>query len=130
MSRMDKLNQMFKREIGKILIMGELRDPRVMGVTITYADISKDLSWAHVGYSVLSDDPLQIKAVGQGLNSAAGHIRKLLGERVEIRYLPAIKFVYDDTIVESIRMSQIFNDIEKARASRPEAEGEEGKDHE
>ena len=118
MSRMEKLNQLFKREIGNMILMGEVSDPRVQFVTITYVDVSKDLSWAHVGFSVLSDDPRTLKDAQAGLKSAQGRVRKLLSERVDIRQMPQVKFVYDETIAESFRMSQTLEEIRREREAR------------
>jgi ribosome-binding factor A len=118
MSRMEKLNRLFKREIGNMVLMGEISDPRVQFVTITYADISKDLTWAHVGFSVLSDNPDVVKHAQAGLDSAHSRVRKLLSERVEIRHMPEIKFVYDNTIADSFRMSQTLEEIRKEREVR------------
>jgi len=118
MSRMDKLNQQFKREISSMLLLGEIRDPRVQFVTITFADISKDLSYAHMGFSVLSDDPQVVKAALNGLNSASGRVRKLLGERVGVRHIPEIKFVYDDSISQAVKMDGVLDKIQREREAR------------
>ncbi len=126
MSRMDKLNQQFKREIGTMLLMGEIRDPRVAFVTITFADVSRDLSYAHIGYSVLSDDPATLKAVAAGLDSASGRVRKLVGERVGVRHIPEIRFVYDDSIRQALRMNQTLGEIKSERDGRAVTEGEGG----
>ncbi len=123
---MDKVNQQFKRLISEMLLMGEVRDPRVQFVTITYADVSKDLSVAHIGFSVLSDEPNMVKDVERGLNSARGHVRKLIAERVTIRKIPEIKFVFDDTIAESVRMTRTLEEIREEREGREErTEGHE-----
>jgi ribosome-binding factor A len=116
--RLDKLNQLFKRLISEMLLLGEVRDPRVKFVTITYADVSKDLSVAHIGFSVLSDDPGTIKDVQEGLHSAQGRVRKLIGERVSIRKTPEIKFIYDDTIATSVRMAKTLEEIKHERELR------------
>ena len=118
MNRMDKLNQLFKRLIGEMILLGEVHDPRVRLVTITYADVSKDLSVAHIGFSVLSDDPGTIKDAQAGLDSARGRVRKLIGERVSTRKTPEIRFVFDDTIASGVRMSQTLEDIRRERELR------------
>lgn len=132
MSRMDRLNQQFKREISSMLLLGEIRDPRVSLVTITYVDISKDLSYAHVGYSVLTDDPQARTDVQQGLNSASGRVRRLLGERLTIRHIPEVRFVYDDSVSRSVTMGHKLEEIRLEREAREAGEsGEEagqGKD--
>ena len=118
MDRMDKINQLFKREISSMILMGEIRDPRIKFVTITFADVSKDLSWAHIGFSILSDDPAVLKDVQSGLKSASGMVRRLMGERVTLRHIPQIKFVYDDTIAKSVYMTKTFEDLQRERVAR------------
>ncbi|MBF0331452.1 MAG: 30S ribosome-binding factor RbfA [Candidatus Omnitrophica bacterium] len=118
MDRMDKINQMCKREISAMILLGEIRDPRIQMVTISYVDVSKDLSWAHVGFSVLSDKPEDIKNVQQGLNSASGAVRRLLAQRITLRHVPQVKFVYDDTISRSVHLTQVFDDLSKDRVAR------------
>lgn len=131
MSRMDKLNQQFKREIGMIFLTGEIRDPRVTFVTITFADVSRDLSYAHIGYSVLSDDLKSLRAAQDGLDSASGRVRKLVGERIGVRHIPEIKFVYDDSISQAVKMARILEEIRHERVERGTGEGIDGgkKDH-
>ncbi|MEI6437597.1 MAG: 30S ribosome-binding factor RbfA [Candidatus Omnitrophota bacterium] len=129
MSRMDKLNQQFKREIGTLLLLGEIRDPRVAFVTVTFADISRDLSYAHIGYSVLSDDPQVLRAAQEGLDSASGRVRKLVGERIGVRHIPEIRFVYDDSISQAVRMARTLDVIKQERVERLTTEGvDDGKE--
>jgi ribosome-binding factor A len=118
MDRMDKINQLFKREISSMILLGEIRDPRIKFVTITFADVSKDLSWAHIGFSILSDDPAELKNVEAGLRSACGRVRFLMGERVKLRHIPQVKFVYDDTIAKSVHMSKTLEAIQRERVER------------
>ena len=123
MSRMEKLNRQFQREVGNILLMGEVRDPRVAFVSITFADISKDLSYAHIGFSVLTDDTKAIRSAQEGLNSASGRVRKLVGERMSLRHIPEIRFVYDDSIASAVRMDQALEELKKEREQRSITEG-------
>ncbi|MBF0593514.1 MAG: 30S ribosome-binding factor RbfA [Candidatus Omnitrophica bacterium] len=126
MSRMDKLNQQVKREISSMLLMGDVRDPRVAFVTITFADISKDLSYAHIGFSVLTDDPQAVKSAQEGLNSASGRVRKLIGERLSVRHIPEIRFVYDDSIVKAVKMDRTLEEIRQERERASIEKGDEG----
>ena len=115
MNRMDKVNQLFKREISNMILMGEVSDPRLSFVSITFVDVSKDLSVAHVGFSVLDDNPQNIKNAQAGLNSASGRIRHLVAERVDIRHIPEIRFVYDNSIAYGMKMDRRLDEIRKAR---------------
>ncbi len=120
MNRMDKVNQLFKREISNMILMGEVRDPRLSFISITYVDISKDLSVAHVGFSVLDDNPESIKNAQTGLNSASGRIRHLIAERVEIRRIPEIRFVYDNSIAYGMKMEKRLDEIRQVREGDPD----------
>ena len=119
MNRMDKVNQLFKREISNMILMGEVRDPRLSFISITYVDISKDLSVAHVGFSVLDDNPQSIQNAQAGLNSASGRIRHLIAERVTIRHIPEIRFIYDNSIAYGMKMEKRLEEIRQDREGDP-----------
>ena len=93
MNRMDKVNAQIKREISTMILMGDINDPRLKFVTITFADVSKDLRYAKIGYSILNNTLQEIKGVQEGLNSARGYIRKLIGERMKMRFTPEISLI-------------------------------------
>lgn len=113
MVRMEKVNQQIKREIGNMIQYGEINDPRLTFVTITYVECSKDLQHARVGFSVLSNDRKEIQNVQEGLSSARGFVRKLIGQRVRLRYTPEIVFIHDDSLAYSSRIDQALEDIKK-----------------
>lgn len=109
MGRMEKVNQQIKREIGQIL-QQEISDPRLEFVSIMTVQTSKDLRSARVYYSVLGDSKKH-DAAHQGLEKAAGFIRKLLGNRLNIRYTPQLTFIYDDSIETSARIEETIKEI-------------------
>ena len=115
MARMEKVNQQIKREIGNMIQYGEISDPRLTFVTITYVDCSKDLQHARVGFSVLSNNRKEIQKVQEGLSSARGFVRKLIGQRVRLRYTPEIIFIHDDTLAYSSMIDQTLDEIKKSQ---------------
>ena len=121
MNRMDKVNAQIKREISTMILMGDINDPRLKFVTITYAQVSKDLRYAKVGFSILNNTPQEIKDVQEGLNSARGYIRKLVGERVKMRYTPEISFMYDHSMEFS---DQVHRTLEEIKRSEQNSEGD------
>lgn len=104
MSRIEKLNQQFRREISSI-IQNELNDPRLGFITINRVEITKDLSYAKVYFSVLADAKKTAK-VEKGLLSAAGYIRKLLSDRIKIRLSPELIFKLDKSTEYSIHIDE------------------------
>ena len=113
MSRMEKVNQQIKREIGNMIQYGEINDPRLTFVTITYVECSKDLQHARVGFSVLSNDRKEIQSVQEGLSSARGFIRKLIGQRVRLRYTPEIVFVHDNSLSYASKIDETLEEIKR-----------------
>ncbi|MBI3602266.1 MAG: 30S ribosome-binding factor RbfA [Candidatus Omnitrophica bacterium] len=113
MVRIEKINELIKREISHMIQFGDINDPRVSLVTIMGVDVSKDLHYARVKFSVLSDDPAVIKNATNGLNSCRGFIRKLIGERVVMRYTPELQFIFDKGIQYAARIDAALEEIKK-----------------
>ena len=109
MDRMKKINQLIKREVSMI-IRREFQDPRLMFMTVLRVDVSRDLQHADVYYSVLGD-PEKIEAVARILDKLCGHIRKLIGQRIRLRTIPQVRFLYDQSIERSAHMEQTFREI-------------------
>ncbi len=109
MGRIDKINQTIKREIGE-MILRESKDPRLEFVTITQVVVSRDLQHAKVYYSVLGNKDKAQKAQ-EGLLSARGFVRKLIGQRVRMRYTPEIEFIFDPSIEYSARIEAALEEI-------------------
>ncbi len=112
MSRMERINQQMKREISNI-IQQELQDPRLEFVSITEASVSPDFKNARVGFSVLGPEE-NVGEVELVLRHAAGFVRKLIGERINLRNTPRILFVYDPSIQYSIKVEETLEDIKES----------------
>ncbi len=110
MGRIERINQLMKREIS-LIIQQEIKDPRLQFVTITNVDVSRDLQHARVYFSVLGNGKKSREAQ-EGLTSARGFVRKVVGGRVDMRYTPEIDFIYDESIEYAARINEA---IEKVR---------------
>ncbi len=108
-TRMDKVNQQLKREIGTI-ILRDLSDPRLQLVSITRVECSKDLRNAKVFFSVLGDDKRASDAKN-GLTSAQGFIRRMIGNVLNLRYTPEFIFAYDQSLANTVRMEETLKEI-------------------
>jgi ribosome-binding factor A len=114
--RKQKVAQRIKEDISRI-VHEEIKDPRIGFVTFTRVEITDDLRFAKVFYSVLGDDTKKL-AAAQGLESAHKYIRKLLGECIELRNTPDFSFKVDESIDYDIHMAKIFDEIEEERKQR------------
>jgi ribosome-binding factor A len=107
--RMDRLNEDIMREITDIL--RSVKDPRISGlISVVKVTVTPDLSYAKVFVSDIGGD---VKESVKGLSSAAGYVRSELASRIKIRKTPQIKFIPDDSIEESARISKLLNDLTK-----------------
>lgn len=108
--KLERLGSTFVEEISSI-IQEEIKDPDIKFVTITSCNISSDLSYAKVYFTCLDDSKRD--TILKDLNKASGFIRKELCNRIEIRKMPEITFVYDDSIEYGNKIEQILEDIKK-----------------
>lgn len=110
--RIKRLNHAFMEEISKIL-MEEIKDEDLKFVTITGCDITSDLSYCKVYFTVLDQD--KKNKVLEDLNNASSFIRGKVSERIEIRHTPELKFLYDDSIEYGEKMEKLFDKIHEEK---------------
>ena len=120
--RIEKVNSSIKRELAHILLLGEVHDPRVSFVTIINVDVSKDLQHARVRFSVLTDTPEKINAAIAGFESCRGYIRKLISQRVDLRYTPEFQFIYDKGIKHAADVDKVLEEIKQLKPAQGEQE--------
>ena len=113
--RIEKVNSSIKRELANIILLGEIRDPRISFVTIISVDTSKDLQHARVKFSTLSDTPKDIKAAIAGFESSRGFIRKLISQRLALRYTPEFQFIYDKSVKYAAEIDKILEEVKQLK---------------
>lgn len=109
MSRQDRVAEAIRKEIS-LIIHEELNDPRVGFVTITKVEVTHDLSYAKVFFSVLGGEE-DYRKTKEALDSALGFIRKLVAERINLRFAPEFAFQEDKTTEYSIHIQKLLNEI-------------------
>lgn len=116
-SRTDRFSQQMQREVAQIL-QREIKDPRVVMVTVSDVEVSRDLAHAKVFVTFLNDDEGSRKEALKVLNEASGYIRSLLGKRIKARVTPQLRFEYDPSLAEGIRMTKLVNEATARDAAR------------
>ena len=106
--RLDRVGSLLKEEISRVILQ-EMSDPRMGFVTVTSVKPTPDLQNAVVYISVLGS-PAEIRATLRGLDHARGYIQGLVGKRAVFRYTPKLRFVYDKSVSEGIRISRLLRD--------------------
>ncbi len=101
------------------LLIHEVKDPRISGfISVTGVSISKDLSYAKVGISILGDDK-EKENIFRGLESARGFLRKELSAHIRLRRIPELYFQEDDSIAKVSKLLELMDNI----SSPPEGIG-------
>ncbi len=117
-ARTDRVGQQIQKEIA-IILMREIKDPRLSMTTVSAVEVTRDLAYAKVFVTFFNDNPEEIKASLEVLTDAEGYIRSLLGKRLRARIMPHLRFVYDSSMSEGVRMSAL---VDQAVASDKSAE--------
>ena len=108
--KIDRIASNLVKEISYILA-NEVKDQDIKFVTVTDCHVTNDLSYAKVYYTILDDSKKD--STKKALKNAAGFIRKELMERVEIRYVPELEFIYDESIEYGKKIENIIEEIHK-----------------
>lgn len=124
--RKNKIDGAFTEECSQIL--REIKDPRVSGamLTVVSSDVSADLKFANVYYSVYGE--CDERELARGLKSAAPFVRSRIAERLNLRITPEITFVRDEGIRHGAEISAILKTIENDLHPSDEGEGVDNND--
>ncbi|MCM8765460.1 MAG: 30S ribosome-binding factor RbfA [Candidatus Omnitrophica bacterium] len=113
--RAQKVAQAFKKEVSQI-VHNELRDPGLGFITITHVEMTDDLRFARIYYSILGSEKDK-EETAQALRRGERFIRKLLAQRIRLRFVPEIRFIPDSSGEYSIHIQEILDKIEGERES-------------
>ena len=106
-NRTDRVADQIQRELATMIQL-EIKDPRVGMVTITAVDVSKEFEYARVFFTVFGDEAAR-QATTKGLTRAAGFLRRELAHRLKLRATPELQFVYDQSIDNAAKMSELIS---------------------
>ena len=122
MARPEKVAEAIKKEVS-LIIHDELKDPRLGFVTVTGAEVTADLTQAKIFFSVLGKDE-DYKKTKEALDSALGFIRRLIAQRIRLRFVPEILFREDRSSEYSIRIQEVLDEIKELDGSGKEKRSE------
>lgn len=119
--RRGRINDEMCKELASAVRL--VKDPRVADafVSITGAEVTPDLKYAKIFFSVLNGDP---KEIAKGLKSSAGFLRREIAQRMNLRITPELSFVYDESITYGAHISKLLNQ------AMPETNAEDTEDDE
>lgn len=112
-----RVAELIQQELATMLTF-DLRDPRLALISVTRVQVSSDLRHANVYISSLNSDASQAEIM-TALRHAGGFLRRELGLRTTLRYVPELAFHFDDGLIQSQHMSTLLDEL-AAQAPAPE----------
>lgn len=108
-NRINRINEEIQKELSSLL--RTVKDPRVQDtmISITRVETTPDLRYTKVYVSFLQAE--KVKDAMAGLKSAAGYLRRQLGNNLQLRYAPEIVWALDDSITYGAKMLNLINSL-------------------
>ncbi len=111
-TRSRRVAELIQQELGQ-LIRSELQDLRFQWVSISRVEIPTDLKSARVYFSCMpgTEADRDRETIRTNLEKASGFLRGQLGRRLDLRYIPQLQFIYDDSLEHGDRINQLLRSL-------------------
>jgi ribosome-binding factor A len=107
--RAERVRDLLHEEVSRIL-QRDIKDPRIDLVIITRVELSEDLKHAKFYVTSFGSEEKR-KEVLAGLEKASGYIRGALGKRLNLKFIPEIKFIFDESLEETNRVLRLIDEV-------------------
>jgi ribosome-binding factor A len=123
--RVQRIADRIREDLSEILIQ-EVSDPRLGGVSITDVKVDRELGFADIYFSAIegSERAAEIKA---GFEHSQGYLRRSLAQRIDLRVFPRLRFHWDPTFERAERIERIIASLHADENKAPEEPGSEDK---
>ena len=111
--RSSRVAEAIRNELATLLI-GKARDPKLQSVNISRVEVSDDLSFARIFFTVMGDKKVAGEAE-RGLERAKGFMRSHIARTLNLRFTPVLQFQYDDLAERVAALDEIFQEIADER---------------
>ena len=112
--RMDRVSEAYQHGLAEILCY-KIRDPRLAGVSVTQVVFTPDLSLAKIYFRV-PEGKMRESQVIEGFEKSKGFLKRELAEKINIRYVPDLKFYYDEQVEVRNHIDELFQEIENEKS--------------
>ncbi|MEI8596482.1 MULTISPECIES: 30S ribosome-binding factor RbfA [Photobacterium] len=127
-SRTQRVAQQLQKELA-VILQREIKDPRIGMATISSVEVSRDMGYAKVYVTFLTIGEQTPEDSLEALREMAPYIRSLLGKQIRLRVTPELNFIFDQSLTEGMRISnlvsKVVRDDEARRVDEPKDEGED-----
>jgi ribosome-binding factor A len=111
--RVARVAESIREELSQIIGF-EMKDPRLVGVTVAEVRVTPDGREAHIRVMIYGT-PEEQKDAMAGLQHAKGHLRHEIGHRMELRHVPELFFETDTGTEAATRVEELLRRVRKNR---------------
>ena len=99
------------------LLSRKMQDPRMDLATISHVKLSSDLKIARI-YITVFGSKRRIKEAMDGFNNSKGFIKKKIAPKLGLKYMPDLRFVYDDTFDRAAKLDELIRSASSESSDR------------
>lgn len=116
--RSTRVGERVRSELMALLLRGSLRDPATKGVFISDVRMSKDLRYARIFVRLTECETRdeERRNAMRALARAKGFLRRELAPRLRLRYVPELRFIWDEQVDRASRVDSILEEIRREQA--------------
>lgn len=115
--RMQRVNDRMREELSEMVVM-EISDPRLSGITITDVNVDREFTYADIYVSAIEGHE-RAPEILEGLNHASGFLRKSLADRIELRIFPRLRFHWDPTPEKADHIEKLLASLRNEEKPAP-----------
>jgi ribosome-binding factor A len=108
--KQDRMSERIRAILSELLLR-EVSDPRLHGITITEVELDPELIFADIYVNALGDESRQ-KNVLTGLDRAKGFLRREVGKRIRLRNTPELHFHWDATLERGEHLNRLLSSLD------------------
>jgi len=116
-TRSERVAAQLHREIAQI-IQQDVKNPAVGFVSVSEVNVTRDISMARVYVTVFDAEEAAVSI--KALNKAAGFIRKQVGHKMRMRYVPELRFFHDSSVETGARVDELIAKALRQDADHPD----------
>ncbi|HEY60631.1 MAG TPA: 30S ribosome-binding factor RbfA [Anaerolineae bacterium] len=115
--RVKRIADRIKQDLSRMLVMGEIKDPRLANIYITDVNVDRELAFANVFVSAIEGSQ-RASEILQGLENARGFLRSVLANHIQLHSFPHLRFHWDPTPERADHIEEILNTIREEKEGK------------
>jgi len=115
-ARSDRVGGLIHKLVSELLLKG-IKDPRLKSTSITGVKVSADLKTAHIFFITSGGGAGRKQEAAEGFKRALGYLKRELAPKLGLRYMPELKFFYDDSYDYGTRIDTILKSLKTEHGS-------------